>query len=308
MPQGAASVNAPWYLPARRRPFAPRRVRPSWPLAAPCRPGRPGVTNPPSPVPTVSTIPVPPPAPGLVHEYTATGNWLFRWRSYPPLAILVYVLVDVWLSPAPLGGARWAPWWVAGGLALGLVGLAVRAAALGHVPMGTSGRGTKELRAETLNTRGLYSLVRHPLYLGNWFLWVGVAVVAGKPEALIVTTLAFWLYYERIMMAEERFLFQTHGEAFRSWAGRVPPFVPRLTGWEAPEHPFSLRYCLGRDYQALYAFVASVTLVILVRAGAGGRSWDFDPAWSAFFLSGTAAYVVLHLLKRRTRLLEAPDR
>lgn len=248
------------------------------------------------------------PAPGLIREYTTSGTWLFRWRSYPPLVVLAYVLTALALNPAPLGGEAWTGAWLAAGLAFGAAGLLIRAVTLGYVPMGTSGRGTKELKAEHLNTSGLYSVVRHPLYLGNWFLWMGVAVMAGKPEALLVTTLAFWLYYERIMMAEERYLFERHGDHFRSWSERTPAFVPRLSGWKASAHPFSLRYCIGRDYQALYGFVAATTAVEVARSVAAGQGWRLEPFWITYFSAGTAVYVVLHVLKRRTRLLEAPDR
>jgi protein-S-isoprenylcysteine O-methyltransferase Ste14 len=217
---------------------------------------------------------------------------------------MAYVVVLVARHPLPAGGPRAARLWAVLGLACGALGLAIRGWTVGHVPLGTSGRGTKELRAETLNTDGLYSQVRHPLYLGNYFMWVGVAVLAGKPTAVLVTTLAFWLYYERIMMAEERFLYERFGDVFAAWAARTPPFVPRMGGWRPWPHPFSFRFVLGRDYQALYGFVAATTAVVLTRSVAAGAGWRLSPVWTAYFAAGTLAYVVFHLLKRRTRLLE----
>ena len=249
----------------------------------------------------------PPPTPGLVAECTRAGTWLFRWRSYPPLLVLAYVVASTALEPVPAGGPRARALWVAAGMALGALGLTLRGWTVGLVPTGTSGRGTKALRAETLNTRGVYSLVRHPLYLGNYLLWIGVPVLAGRPLAALVTTLLFWLYHERIMMAEERFLFEAHGAAFRTWAERTPAFLPRASGWTSSPHPFSLRYALGRDYPALYAFVASTTAVELTRSGAAGEGWWLSTAWLAYFVAGTTAYVALHALKRLTRVLEAPD-
>lgn len=250
----------------------------------------------------------PPPAPGLVREYTDSGNWLFRWRSYPPLVVLAFVLVAVALDPVPAGGAAGRRIWIALGLLSGALGLVIRGWALGHVPMGTSGRGTREMRAESLNTQGLYSVVRHPLYLGNYFLWMGVPLLVGHPGVVLVCTLAFWLYYERIMMAEERYLFHGYGERFAEWAARTPSFVPRWRSWSPSPHPFSLRYCLGRDYQALYGFVAAGTAAELTRSVAAGEGWMLAPAWWAWFLTGTAVYGLLHALKRRTRILEVRDR
>ena len=247
---------------------------------------------------------VPAPAPGLVAESLHAGNWLFRWRSYPPLVVMAYVMVLVAWNPAPAGGTEAAHLWAWLGMACGALGLAIRAWTVGHVPLGTSGRGTKELRAETLNTGGLYSQVRHPLYLGNYFMWIGVAVLAGKPTAILVTTLAFWLYYERIMMAEERFLYEKFGSVFTAWSEKTPPFLPRFGGWTAWPYPFSFRFVLGRDYQALYGFVAATTAVALTRSVASGAGWRPTPTWTAYFAAGTVAYLVLHTLKRRTRLLE----
>lgn len=250
---------------------------------------------------------VAPPAPGIVSESLREGRWLFRWRSYPPAVVLAYVLVVTALEPVPAGGRGAIAFWAALGIALGLLGLSIRAWTVGHVAIGTSGRGTKRLRAEELNTGGIYSLCRHPLYLGNFFMWIGVAAFTGKPVVVLVTVLLFWLYYERIMMAEERYLFEEFGEGFRQWADRTPPFVPRLQGWRAWPYPYSLRFVLGRDYQALYGFVAATAAVALVRVFAMGYTWPRADHWIVYFGAGTAAYVLLHTLKRRTRLLEPAD-
>lgn len=241
-------------------------------------------------------------------EYARQGAWLFRRRSYPPLLALALVLMDVVVEPVPMGGRRALGGWVAAGMALGLLGLLLRGWTAGTIPMGTSGRGTRVQRAETLNTEGAYSLVRHPLYLGNYLLWLGVAAVAGDPAAIVAVTLLFWLYYERIMMAEERYLWETHGAAFAAWAERTPAFLPRLSGWSPSPHPFSLAYALGRDYPAMYAFVVSTTAVALARSAASGEGWAPSLPWLAWFTAGTTAYVALHALKRLTRVLEVSDR
>ena len=251
---------------------------------------------------------VAPPAPGLVSESLAEGRWLFRWRSYPPLVVLAYVLLHTVVRPLPTGGRGAVVPWAVVGLVLGALGLAIRGWTVGHVAIGTSGRGTKELRAEELNTGGIYSLVRHPLYLGNYFMWMGVAAFAGSPVLLFVTTLLFWLYYERIMMAEERFLYERFGDAFAAWSSRTPPFVPRLGGWSPWPYPFSFRFVLGRDYQALYGFVASTAAVAVLRAAVLHEGWAGMRAWVIYFGAGTLAYILLHTLKRRTRLLEPVDK
>lgn len=260
-------------------------------------------------VPSSHPPPDPPPRPaGLAAEQARAGLWLFRWRSYPPVVLLAGVLLAVALDPAAAGGPWARPLWIAGGMAAGALGLLIRGWAVGTIPMGTSGRGTARPRAEALNTQGVYSLLRHPLYLGNALLWVGATLVSGKPAAVLVVALAFWIVYERIMLVEERFLHAEFGAAFEAWAARTPALLPRPAGWVPSPHPFSVRYALGRDYPALYAFVLCTTAVELTRSVAAGGGWRLDPGWLAWLVAGTAVYVVLHALKRLTRALEVHDR
>ncbi|MCK7531382.1 MAG: isoprenylcysteine carboxylmethyltransferase family protein [Marinilabiliales bacterium] len=101
---------------------------------------------------------------------------------------------------------------------LSLVGFAIRGYAIGTTPKGTSGRNTQEQVAETLNNTGIYSLIRHPLYLGNYLMWIGIVVFAFNIYFVIIVSLLFWLYYERIMFAEERFLERKFGESYLSWS------------------------------------------------------------------------------------------
>src|SRR5688572_6533451 len=76
----------------------------------------------------------------LQEELLRTGAWLFRWRSYVPLAALVLVLAQL-PGFSYLGGGYDRVWELVC-LGVGLVGLAVRAHVIGHVPHGTSGRNT----------------------------------------------------------------------------------------------------------------------------------------------------------------------
>lgn len=86
---------------------------------------------------------------------------------YAMAALVILFEADVHL---PMFESTWA--WSC--IAVSLFGLLIRAVTIGFTPKGTSGRNTKEGQvAEVLNTKGIYSVVRHPLYLGNYFMWLG---------------------------------------------------------------------------------------------------------------------------------------
>ena len=47
---------------------------------------------------------------------------------------------------------------------------------VGTTPKETSGRNTNQQVAAVLNSTGMYSMLRHPLYLGNYLIWVGLSI------------------------------------------------------------------------------------------------------------------------------------
>jgi protein-S-isoprenylcysteine O-methyltransferase Ste14 len=81
----------------------------------------------------------------------------------------------------------------------------------------------------------MYSVVRHPLYLANGLMWIGVAASMRVWWLVVIVALAYWLYIERVMAHEEAFLAQSFGAAFRDWAARTPAFIPRWSLW-IPAH------------------------------------------------------------------------
>ena len=243
----------------------------------------------------------------LHEEMARSGEWLFRWRSYLPVILLVPVL-GVLVHAASPGDSAGGELWRALCAVIGVAGLAVRAHVVGTTPRRTSGRNTRKQVAESLNTTGMYSVVRHPLYVGNFLMWMGVALFPGVWWLGALVALVFWVYYERIMYAEEEFLRSQFGRTFEEWAEATPAFLPRVGQWRAPRVPFSLRVALAREYSGLFGLVAALTAEEILWERAGEGRWEFPPAWVAFFLSSAALCFTLRILRKRTRLLHVEGR
>ena len=245
---------------------------------------------------------------GLREELEATGQWLFRRRGYLPLflfPLLLFAAVESSSRPVE-------PWvalaWELACLMLAFAGLGVRAATVGFVPRDTSGRNTGTPQAESLNTSGLYSVVRHPVYLGNYLMWLGVSLYPRAWWPPVIVSLVFWIYYERIMFAEEEFLRRKFGSVYAAWAERTPAFVPRPANWEPPAIPFSLLTVLRREHSSLLALIASLATLEIVGTLANTGRLALDPVWGAALGATLVLCLGVRTVKHRTRLLHVEDR
>jgi protein-S-isoprenylcysteine O-methyltransferase Ste14 len=239
----------------------------------------------------------------LSDHLEASGNWVFRWRSYLPLLLIGILLAS--LSGVKYPGDHSPSEWFFKILSLtvGFCGVGIRAYAVGCAPKRTSGRNTKEQVADTLNTSGLYSVVRHPLYLGNTIMWFSVALFAEAWMLAIVILLVSTLYHERIIFAEEAFLERKFGDIFRGWAARTPAIWPKFSSWKSPSLRFEWRQALQREYLGLFGLISTFCAVDLVAHWFCLHRLSLDPAWINMWLIGVGMFVGIRFLRKKTRLL-----
>jgi protein-S-isoprenylcysteine O-methyltransferase Ste14 len=245
----------------------------------------------------------------IVREIERQGEWLFRRRSYVPLVLLPFIVLELAIHREPLWGSPQAEGvYETVCLIVSLAGLMVRAVAQGQAQAGSSGRNTRQQIADHLNTRGIYSAVRHPLYLGNITMIIGILLFTQSPT-LVLAGLGFYLlFYERIMAAEERFLSDKFGEPYREWAARTPALIPRFSRWESSAFPFSWRAAVKGEF---YGFTATVVVMAVMNAlkllFAEGRL-TMQPFWMALSAAAVLLFVILRFVRKHTRFLERDSR
>jgi len=244
----------------------------------------------------------------LREEFERTGNWLFRWRSYLPLVVIGIVLLALREYEYPGHSESLDHLWEVLCLIVSFFGLGIRIFTIGYSPKGTSGRNTKKQVAETLNTTGTYSVVRNPLYLGNFFMGLGIVLFAHFWWLTLIYILVFWLYYERIIFAEEAYLRNKFGNEYLEWANKTPVIIPKFSQYRRADLPFSLRNVLRREYSGFFAVI--VTLFILETFGelsAEGKL-EFDLGWILLLGIGFIAWLTLRTLKKYTTILNVEGR
>jgi len=171
----------------------------------------------------------------LLHELEKQGNFLFRCRSYFPLLLL---LLALWVyssmiirNPGLFFDTSITILEILA-ISICLIGLIIRICTVGFTPANTSVRNKDGGQvADIVNTTGNYIIARHPLYLRNSFMWLGISVLTGDIWFLLAFSLAYWIYYECILNAEEQFLIRKFGEKFTLWASTTPAFIPIFSKW-----------------------------------------------------------------------------
>lgn len=244
----------------------------------------------------------------LSRHAVVSGQWLFRWRSYLPLVLVVVIAPAIVTYTSPTGSYTSDLVWELCCLGLAVVGLLIRCITVGYSRAGTSGRNTHGQRADALNTDGIYSIVRNPLYVGNYFMMLGPCLFVGVWWVSVIYTLLFWLYYERIIMTEEDYLHGKFGVEYEQYADRTPAVFPKFSLWTPPQLAFSVRDVLRREYSGLLGMIVSFLIVEVATQWRVTGRLTAHPIWLAILSFGVVVYLVLRTLRKSTILLEVEDR
>lgn len=231
----------------------------------------------------------------LIREFEKRGNFLFKYRSFIPIVLYVFAILAIWLDKDEFFSyEEW--WWSAICLFISTIGIIIRAITIGFTPKGTSGRNTEKQIADSLNTKGMYSIVRHPLYLGNFLMWLGLFIYVGSWEFLIFAIAFFWIYYERIMFAEERFIAEKFKGDFEAWADKTPAFFPKICGYVKTNSKFNWRSVLRREYHGIFALVFSFALINFCKHLIYNNKIHLDIEWMIGLGVTLVFYIVIRFL------------
>lgn len=240
----------------------------------------------------------------LKEKYVKIGNWLFPKRGCLPLFSFGLFALALPYFNYPAGDHILYQKWKILCLMISFSGIAIRAVTVGCVPKRTSGRNTKKGQvADILNTTGMYSIVRHPLYLGNFMIWLGISLVLQLWMFSLICVLIFWLYYDKIILAEEEFLREKFGNEYLNWAGKTPAFLPKFKSWQRSHQPFSLRMAIKKEYQTFFMIITTFTIMEVVGDSVLQGRYIFDKMWLIFFVVSLVIFLALRILRKRTRIL-----
>jgi protein-S-isoprenylcysteine O-methyltransferase Ste14 len=136
---------------------------------------------------------------------------------------LIYAATD-WLDFANYTLPAWAGW----------LGVLITAGALfvfwrAHADLGLNWSPTLEIREKhELITRGIYGLIRHPMYASQWLLVIAQPLLLQNWIAGFLNFLVFIPFYLLRVKAEEQFMLEKFGSQYQAYMQRVGAVLPRF--------------------------------------------------------------------------------
>jgi protein-S-isoprenylcysteine O-methyltransferase Ste14 len=203
-----------------------------------------------------------PQAPLLVRA----GDFSFRRRGLMlPIAVLLLLIPSPQLSHDVALMACL-------GLGVALVGQFIRSATVGLAYIIRGGRDHR-VYADKLVTGGLYNHCRNPMYVGNFFLILGLALASNSWLFVLFGVPLALAMHRAIVAAEEHFLRSKFGEEFDAYCARVPRWIPKLKGLGTTiaGMQFDRARVLVKEYAKPFDWLAAIAVISLVNLWRAGQ-------------------------------------
>ena len=233
------------------------------------------------------------------------GIFLFKYRGHIPILFVLLAVPVAFFSPnyGKIGNLIL----FFSAMLFIVCGHLVRARTVGRRNFQSSGRNRSHQVAADLNTTGWYSMVRHPLYFANFLIWIGLVIFLGNPWFVVILGLLFWLYYERIMFAEEQFLERKFSSKYIAWAERIPAFLPSIKHYEASDKEFSWRIVFKNEYPGLLSSMTSLLFIMILKRTAKKHTISFSMNDLYFAVFILIFGLTFKLLKSKTSVFYEND-
>ena len=142
-------------------------------------------------------------------------NWIFKYRGYLPV---IPGLILIFFSNLSRNSIIVSIFFV-------ILGEFIRIYSVAYTGKETRSNKTK---AETLISDGPYSMVRNPIYLGNFFIGLGFIFLFNvwMPYIILLYIFFFSVEYGIIISVEEKFLFEKFGDKYKKYKESVAIILP----------------------------------------------------------------------------------
>ena len=143
-------------------------------------------------------------------------------------------------------------------------------------------------------------MVRHPLYVGNFFMGLGVAMLSYNFLFVIIYILLFWVYYERIMFAEESYIRSKFSGAMEEWLSKTPTFIPSFSNFKRPNSSFNWKKIIRQEKNGFVAAFAIFWMAYTLKRVMVDASPIFEfNFYSIGLITSVVCYGLIKILTKR---------
>ncbi|MFM9889586.1 MAG: methyltransferase family protein [Rickettsiales bacterium] len=210
------------------------------------------------------------------------GDFFFKYRNFIFPIFLVVLLLGK-RPPSEYFGSEEAEDVVDTiAVILALAGLSLRGAVIGFSYIKRGGLN-KKVYAENLVTDGFFAVCRNPLYVGNILIYAGLLLKHGDLLVLVLGSAFFLFVYTAIVAAEEYFLRNGFGDAYREYCRDVPRWRMKWPRLKAATEgmKFNLKKALVKDYGTIINVVVTLTILEMLEQTSAAESAE-PPNWFMF--------------------------
>ena len=122
----------------------------------------------------------------------------------------------------------------------------------------------ENVKALKLATKGPYSIMRNPLYFGNFVIGLGWSIIAGKWAVIIFVVSFIVLYVLVIIPHEEEFLLTKFGHEYEEYCKRVKMFWPVKIDAEDIKAPVSWEIISKSEIHTIISTITGTAIIIAV--------------------------------------------
>lgn len=182
------------------------------------------------------------------------GNFFFIYRSYIPIPFLLICII--FMEPVPAS--------LITGFLISVCGELIRLWSVSYA--GSETRTTTSVGGSQLITKGPYTFVRNPIYVGNILIYTGIGIMSNAffPFLQIIGLLFFVFQYYCIVLREEEFLREKFGDVYESFFNSVNRFIPSYSGASIDSgsiQSFDIKKGIISERRSLQAFLISAIII-----------------------------------------------
>lgn len=225
------------------------------------------------------------------------GSFLFKYRSLTPVPLIIVIFI--FFKPVDLGKNIFTIH--LSGLVISLFGQIIRIVTVVHSSFGTSGRESY-LRADSLNVTGIYSIVRNPLYIGNFFILNGLLVFYSNVLAILIFDIFFVIQYYFIIISEEKFLKDKYEESYDQYCKDVVRIFPVFKNYKKSDLKFNFKKLIFREKDSIFnMFIMFVLIMIYKEKIIKGSIGDSIYIYISLGIILIFSYLIVNILKKRNK-------